>query len=270
MAKIEKLLGRLEAWFTPVEGSFTAFSGGVDSALVLFLSNRLLGERGIGVTADSPSLKRRDLDLVKSFCHQFGIPLKVIQTRELENPNYASNPNNRCFFCKDTLYWQMKVLNHEYPDYYLLNGTNKDDHGDYRPGIQAANNHSIHSPLSDCGIGKADIRLLAKHFELPVWDKPASPCLSSRIPYGQEVTEQKLNQIECAESILNNLGFDEVRVRHFGSEARIEVPTVKLKKLLRYKTKVQKSFSELGFEIATIDTEGLVSGKLNRAIVSHG
>lgn len=270
MAKIEELLGRLEGWFNPVGGSLTAFSGGVDSALVLFLSHRFLGEKGIGVTADSPSLKRRDLDLAKAFCQQFKIPLKVIQTGELEDPNYVSNPNNRCFFCKDTLYRQMEIIHHEYPGYYLLNGTNKDDHGDYRPGIQAASNHGIYSPLSDCGIGKADIRLLAKHFNLPAWDKPASPCLSSRIPYGQEVTKEKLQQIERAETILNNLGFDEVRVRHFGSEARIEVPTANLKKLLRYKSKVQKSLFELGFETATIDTEGLVSGKMNRAIVPHG
>ena len=270
MTEVEELLGRLEAWFNPVEGSLTAFSGGVDSALVLYLSHRFLGDKGIGVTADSPSLKRRDLRLAVSFCEGYGIPLRIIKTGELENPNYASNPNNRCFFCKDTLYQHMEQIHDEFPGYYLLNGTNQDDHGDYRPGIQAANNHGIHSPLSDCGIGKSDVRLLAKHFGLPVWDKPASPCLSSRIPYGQAVTEEKLEQIEKAETILNQLGFDEVRVRHFGSEARIEVPTAQLKKLLRYKSRVRKAFSELGFDSATIDTEGLVSGKLNRAIVSHG
>lgn len=270
MVQVEELLGRLEAWFNPVEGSLTAFSGGVDSALVLFLSSRFLGEKGMGVIADSPSLKRRDLNQAQEFCEQFGITLRVIRTGELENQNYASNPDNRCFFCKDTLYRKMEGLQDEYPGYYFLNGTNKDDHGDYRPGLQAASNHGIHSPLSDCGISKAEVRLLAKHFDLPVWDKPASPCLSSRIPYGQEVTGKKLEQIEQAETFLNELGFEEVRVRHFGAEARIEVPAASVASLLPHKAKIREAFSSLGFETATIDAEGLVSGKLNRSIVSHG
>lgn len=270
MSKVEELLGRLEAWFNPVEGSLTAFSGGVDSALVLFLSHKFLGEKGIGVIADSPSLKRRDLKVATDFCQQLGIELRVINTGELNNSNYANNPSNRCFFCKDTLYQTMEDIRPEYPGYYMLNGTNLDDHGDYRPGIQAANNHGVYSPLSDCGIRKTDIRLLAKHFNLPVWDKPASPCLSSRIPYGQKVTEEKLHQIEAAETFLNRLGFDEVRVRHFGMEARIEVPADILEKLRPFKPQIQKAFKEMGFETATIDTEGFVSGKLNRAIVSHG
>ena len=270
MSQVEELLGRLEAWFNSVEGSLTAFSGGVDSALVLFISHKFLGDKGIGVIADSPSLKRRDLNLARGFCEQFGITLRVIRTGELENPNYASNPDNRCFFCKDTLYRKMEGLKDEYPGYYFLNGTNKDDHGDYRPGLQAASNHGIHSPLSDCGISKSEVRLLAKHFALPVWNKPASPCLSSRIPYGQEVSETKLQQIEQAETFLNEQGFEEVRVRHFGEEARIEVPASAVEKLLPLKDQIQSHFAELGFKTATIDTEGLVSGKLNRSIVSHG
>ena len=270
MPQIEELLGRLKAWFNPVEGALTAFSGGVDSALVLFLSHKFLGEKGIGVIADSPSLKRRDLKVATDFCDKYGIQLRIINTGELNNPNYASNPSNRCFFCKDTLYRTLEDIRPEYPGYFVLNGTNSDDLGDYRPGLQAANNHGVHSPLSDCGITKKDVRLLAKHFELPVWNKPASPCLSSRIPYGQEVTENKLRQIEAAETVLNQLGFDEVRVRHFGPEARIEVPSDLLNQLLPFKTQIQQAFKEIGFETATIDTEGLVSGKLNRAIASHG
>lgn len=270
MPQVEELLGRLQAWFNPVAGSITAFSGGVDSALVLFLSHKFLGEKGIGVIADSPSLKRRDLAQAQTFCEAYGIFLKITKTGELENPNYASNPDNRCFFCKDTLYRNMDGIHEEYPGYYLLNGTNKDDHGDYRPGLQAASNHGIYSPLSDCGISKAEVRLLAQHFNLPVWDKPASPCLSSRIPYGQEVSAAKLEQIEAAETYLNELGFDEVRVRHFGAEARIEVPATSLDTLMPLKEQIKNRFLEIGFETAIIDTEGLVSGKLNRAIVPHG
>lgn len=267
---VENLIERLEAWFFPVEGSLTAFSGGVDSALVLYLSNQFLGVKGIGVMADSPSLKRRDLHQARQFCQRFGIRLRIIRTGELENPNYARNPANRCFFCKDTLYRMMTEIRQEYPGYHVLNGTNLDDHGDYRPGLQAAKNHGIHAPLSDCGIGKKEVRLLARHFGLPLWDKPASPCLSSRIPYGREVTEKKLWQIEKAETLLNQLGFAEVRVRHFGKEARIEVPTSEVERLLACKTPLKKAMVKLGFDTATIDTEGLVSGKLNRAIATHG
>ncbi len=266
----DNLIERLEAWFLPVEGSLTAFSGGVDSALVLYLSNRFLGDRGIGVIADSPSLKRRDLHQAREFCRRFGIRLRIIRTGELENPNYARNPANRCFFCKDTLYRTMADIRQEYPGYYVLNGTNREDHGDYRPGLQAASNHGIHSPLADCGIGKREVRLLARHFGLPVWDKPASPCLSSRIPYGRKVTEHKLQQIERAETLLNRFGFAEVRVRHFGKEARIEVPRADVERLLGHKTRLKKEMGKLGFDTATIDSEGLVSGKLNRAIATHG
>ncbi len=266
----DNLIERLEAWFLPVEGSLTAFSGGVDSALVLYLSSQFLGDKGIGVIADSPSLKRRDLDQARQFCRRFGIRLRVIRTGELENPDYARNPANRCFYCKDTLYRMLAEIRQEYPGYLVLNGTNLEDHGDYRPGLQAAKNHGIHSPLSDCGIGKKEVRLLAKHFGLPLWDKPASPCLSSRIPYGREVTEKKLWQIEKAETLLNQLGFSEVRVRHFGKEARIEVPTAEVERLLDCKPHLKKEMGKLGFDTATIDTEGLVSGKLNRAIATHG
>ena len=267
---VDDLMERLEAWFSPVEGSLTAFSGGVDSALVLFLSNHFLRDKGIGIMADSPSLKRRDLRQARDFCRRYGITLKIIQTGELENPDYARNPANRCFFCKDTLYRMMVEIGREYPRYHILNGTNLDDHGDYRPGLQAAQNHGVQTPLVDCGIGKKEVRLLARHFGLPLWAKPASPCLSSRIPYGQEVTARKLWQIERAETLLNQLGFAEVRVRHFGKEARIEVPATEVERLLDCKSRLEKALLELGFDTATIDTEGLVSGKLNRAIATHG
>ena len=267
---VDVLMERLEAWFLPVEGSLTAFSGGVDSALVLYLSNQFLGGKGIGVMADSPSLKRRDLQQARQFCSRYGITLKIIRTGELDNPDYARNPANRCFFCKDTLYRMMTEIGREYPGYHILNGTNLDDHGDYRPGLKAANNHRVQSPLADCGIRKKEVRLLARHFGLPVWAKPASPCLSSRIPYGQKVTAKKLWQIESAETLLNQLGFAEVRVRHFGKEARIEVPAAEVERLLDCKSRLQKAMLELGFDTATFDAEGLVSGKLNRAIAAHG
>ncbi len=265
------LLNRLEAWFEPIKGSLTAFSGGVDSALVLYLSKRFLGHNGIGVIADSPSLKRADLDSAKQFCQQFGISLRVIHTDELDKTEYKSNPFNRCYYCKDTLYSMMRDLHRsEYADFTLLNGANMDDLGDFRPGHQAAKEQNILSPLADCGLGKTDIRALAKQFELPVWDKPASPCLSSRIPYGQEVSKEKLSQIEAAEIVLNNLGFSEVRVRHFGDLAKIESPESEIERLQSLFSLIESSLIGIGYKQVEIDTEGLVSGKLNRAINSNG
>ncbi len=265
------LIKRLEAWFKPMKGSLTAFSGGVDSALVLYLSKRFLGQNGVGIIADSPSLKRADLDTAKEFCQQFDISLRIIHTDELDKTEYQSNPFNRCYYCKDTLYTMMRDLHRlEYADFTLLNGANVDDLGDFRPGHQAAKEQSILSPLADCGLGKAEIRALAKHFELPVWDKPASPCLSSRIPYGQAVTKEKLSQIEAAEIVLNKLGFPEVRVRHFGDLAKIESPVSEIERLQSLFSLIESSLMGIGYKQVEIDTEGLVSGKLNRVINSNG
>tara|TARA_B100000212_G_scaffold339142_1_gene316947 strand:- start:27 stop:836 length:810 start_codon:yes stop_codon:yes gene_type:complete len=265
------LLKRLEAWFEPVEGSLTAFSGGIDSALVLYLSKRFLDQKGIGIIADSPSLKRADLEIAKQFCQQFEISLRIIQTDELDKVEYKSNPFNRCYYCKDTLYSMMREIHQaDYANFVLLNGANVDDLGDFRPGHQAANEQNILTPLADCGLGKADIRALARYFELPIWDKPASPCLSSRIPYGQEVTKEKLTQIESAEIVLNNLGFPTVRVRHFGDLAKIESPVSEIERLQSLFLLIESSLKRIGFKKVEIDKEGLVSGKLNRAISSNG
>ncbi|MEZ5277661.1 MAG: ATP-dependent sacrificial sulfur transferase LarE [Opitutaceae bacterium] len=256
----------LEAWFSELKGSLTAFSGGVDSALVLFLSREFLGDRGIGVIADSPSLKREDLAIAHQFCRSHDITLRVIHPREIDDPNYAANPVDRCFHCKSNLYTELHHIRSEYPGYTLLNGTNADDIGDYRPGLKAAEENAIRSPLADCGLTKAAVRELARALGLEVWDKPASPCLSSRIPYGQPVTVEKLTRIENAETILAGLGFKQVRVRHFDSTARIEVPAVDLHRLEEALPQITSAFADLGFTAVEMDAEGLVSGKLNRAI----
>lgn len=258
---------QLKAWFQPLTGSLTAFSGGVDSALVLYLSRRYLGANGVGVIADSPSLKRQDLAIARDFCRNHDINLRIIKTRELENPDYAANPANRCFHCKSTLYTDLLSLQDQYPGHTLLNGTNADDFGDYRPGIKAAELNSIRSPLAECGLGKSAIRDLARQFNLEVWDKPASPCLSSRIPYGQVVTAEKLGQIEAAELILGEAGFAQVRVRHLDGRACIEVPVADLPKLRQTLDTLAPRLQQLGFSSVDADEEGLVSGKLNRAIL---
>jgi len=160
----------------------------------------------------------------------------------------------------------LKLIADKYPGTDILNGQNFDDLGDYRPGIKAAKEYKVLKPLADCKFAKSDIRETARYFNLPTWDKPASPCLSSRIPYGQEVTVKKLQQIEEAENMLNSMGFNEVRVRHFGDTAKVEVPANQLKKLKIYRETVTKNILNMGFEYCEIDEEGLVSGKLNRAI----
>lgn len=267
MDPIRQSLTQLERWFSRHQGTITAFSGGVDSALVLFLSRRFLGKpNAIGCISDSPSLKRSDLQLAKSFCQQFDIRLEVINTNEIDDPAYNTNPINRCFACKTHLYQDLSKLLQRFPGYVALNGTNTDDLGDYRPGLKAAANHHTHSPLAECGVDKRAVRAIAKRFNLPNWDKPASPCLSSRIPYGESVTREKLSQIESAEAVLAAYGFTDARVRHLGSDARVEVPQSQLDELHRHWPKIEQAIRGLGFKNSAVDEEGLVSGKLNRAI----
>jgi uncharacterized protein len=257
----------LETWFKQQPGSIVAFSGGIDSSLLLFLARRWQGrELAIGVISDSESLKRKDFQLAQSFSKQFDIILEVIETRELEDERYNENPVDRCYFCKDHLYTDLQKISEKYPGFPVLNGTNVDDHGDYRPGMKAAGEYQVLSPLAECGIHKEEIREIARHFELPNWNKPASPCLSSRIPYTHAITKKKLVEIEQAEDLLNSFGFEDVRVRHYGDHGKIEVRSEELPRLLEIKNAVVEKIREIGFPEVIIDEEGLVSGKLNRAI----
>ncbi|WKN43682.1 ATP-dependent sacrificial sulfur transferase LarE [Tunicatimonas pelagia] len=263
---VEKYLDVLEVWFKQRKQTITAFSGGIDSSLVLYLSHHFLGDKAIGCISASASLKQRDLDLAIDFCEKYGIKLKIIRTDELNDENYLQNPANRCYFCKNHLYIALTSLKEKYPGHTLLNGTNADDLGDYRPGLQAAREHNIASPFVDCGINKQMVREIAKHLGLAHWNKPASPCLSSRVPYGDSISRQKLKQIESAEAILNRYGFQDVRVRHFQQEARVEVPAQEMARLQAVFPLVSEEIRQLGFTFCTIDGEGLVSGKLNRAL----
>jgi uncharacterized protein len=259
----------LEDWFRKRKGSIVAFSGGIDSALVLFLAGKIQGKsHAIGVISHSESLKTKDFEQAKAFCRQFDISLEVIKTREIDDEQYRQNPQNRCFFCKQYLYRELQAVKEKYPLFDVLNGTNYDDLGDYRPGLQAAANYQVQSPLVDCKVTKEDIRLLARYFGLPNWNKPASPCLSSRIPYHQVITAEKLKQIERAEDILNTLGFKDVRVRHYGASAQVEVPADELPRLYSLSDTVTGQLKAVGFENVRIDPEGLVSGKLNRSITN--
>ena len=261
----------LQAWFSDCPGALVAFSGGVDSSLVAFLAQRYLGPmKCLAVISASPSLKASELELARDFAQEHAVPLRIIVTDEMSRPEYFNNPANRCYTCKHTLYDALAGLRQDYPDWWILNGTNADDHGDYRPGLQAAQEFEVRAPLADCRLNKQAVRDLAEHFALRCWDKPASPCLASRIPYGEVITLEKLKAVEAAEGYLYTVGFPINRVRHLGEAARIEVPADQVEHLLSQKAVITDRFRQLGFSQVEIDQEGFVSGKLNRALKASG
>ncbi len=265
--QLQDKLSRLEDWFSARKGSIVAFSGGIDSTLVLFLARKFQGkERAVGVISNSESLKTRDFEMARDFCRDFDIRLEIIKTDELNDERYNTNPENRCYFCKEHLFNDLQAMKDKYPEFDVLSGTNRDDLGDYRPGLQAAARYKVLSPMVDCRVAKDEIRQIALHFNLPNWNKPASPCLSSRIPYHHVITNEKLRQVEAAENILNEYGFSDVRVRHYGTYGQIEVQKGELEKLRLVEDEVIGKILALGFNELKIDREGLVSGKLNRVI----
>lgn len=263
----QNILSKIQIWFEIIPGTITAFSGGIDSALVLFLSRKYLGkEKAIGVISKSESLKNKDYQLALDFANTNDIFLETIYTNELADEKYNSNPSNRCYICKSHLYTAIDEVKIKHPDFIVLNGTNKDDFSDYRPGMKAANENAVRSPLAELNIGKVEIRQLAKYFGIPFWNKPASPCLSSRIPYGNIVTINKLKQIEKAEMILNSYGFNDVRVRHYDLVCKIEVPKIEIDRLKDYFNQIEPKLISLGFTSCKIDGGGLVSGNLNKVL----
>ncbi len=248
-----------------------AFSGGVDSALVLKVACETLGaENVLAVTADSPSYPKEELDNAVKLGQEFGLNGRhlVIKTDEVENPNYAENPLNRCFFCKDELYTKLQSIAQENNIPHILDGANLSDQKDFRPGRKAAFKFGIKSPLIEAQLDKEEIRQIAKELKLSIWDKPAMACLSSRVPYGEKITPEKLAQIEQAESFLRTLGFRQLRVRHHEKIARIELDQQEIAKFLNEETrqKVAKKFKEIGFLYITLDLEGYRTGSLNEGL----
>ncbi|MBD3221645.1 ATP-dependent sacrificial sulfur transferase LarE [bacterium] len=265
--RIDTILADLERWFAACPSAVVAFSGGVDSSLVAYLARRHLGrDRCLAVVGDSPSLKRRDLDGAVAFAARHDIPLRVVATTELDDPRYRANPEDRCFHCKSVLFDQLDQVRQELGFAHVLGGENVDDHGDYRPGLRAVARFAVRGPLAECEVTKDELRQLARRLDLACWEKPASPCLSSRIPYFSEITGAKLRQIEAGEAWLEQRGFAVSRVRHHGTHARIEVPRDQVAGLEAMRADLATAFADLGFATVEIDPEGFVSGKLNRAL----
>ena len=247
-----------------------AYSGGVDSAFLAATAHQVLGDRSLAVTADSPSLAPSELRDAVSLARQLGLNHRIIQTQELEREDYLANNPNRCFFCKDELYSHISKIVQSESYEWVTNGTNTDDLGDFRPGLDAAKQYGVRSPLVEAELTKAEIRSLSKDMDLPTWDKPAQACLSSRIPYGTPVSVEALTRIAKAEEFLRDLGIGQLRVRHHGSVARIEVTPADFPALLdeSVRKSIGQYFRSIGYAYVTLDLEGFRSGSMNEVLSS--
>ncbi len=246
-----------------------AFSGGIDSTVVAQAAHLALGDKAVAVTAVSDSLASGELEEAEALARQIGIRHRVIHTQEFADPNYLRNNPDRCYFCKSELYGRLSGLLGALEVDVIASGANTDDAGDHRPGMRAAAENAVRHPLQECGLGKAEVRQLAKAWGLPTWDKPATPCLSSRIAYGEEVTPERVRMIDAAEHWLRDQGLRLLRVRyHKGDLARLEVPVEELPRLASpgVREELVKTFRNLGFKYVTLDLEGFRSGSLNAVI----
>ena len=268
---LEKRLGELERIVSPYGSALVAFSGGVDSCLALAVAARALPKgRVLAVTSNNETYLPSELGQAEAFAQSLGVEHVVVDTRELDDPNYAKNPTNRCYFCKSTLYSDLDRMAGERGYGCVVDGANKDDEGDYRPGRKAARELGVVSPLSVAGITKAEVRELAKHLGLPTWDKPALACLSSRFPYGQEITPEKLAQVARAEEFMRSKGYKQVRVRHHGEIARLEVGPDELERAFAEREEISAELTDAGFLYVTLDLAGYKSGSLNAALKLPG
>lgn len=258
-------LRNLEAQLKGLGSLMVAYSGGVDSAFLAATAHRVLGAQMLAVLADSPSLARRDMEQARAFAHSLSMPLEVVATEELDRPEYARNDPSRCFHCKDELFAVMERLGGKLGFDRIAYGMNADDTRDFRPGQRAAAQHAVLAPLADVGLNKQQIRTLARAAGYPVWDRPAAPCLSSRVEYGRAVTREVLAQIEKGEEGLRQLGFRELRVRHHGELARVEIARNELPRALSIEMleAITAALKDAGFEYVTLDCTGFRSGSMN-------
>ena len=262
-------INRLVDFIKSMQHCVVAYSGGVDSTVVAKIAALVLGERAKAVMAVSPSVATGEVESAKTLAEEIGIDFHLIHTSEMEDPRYLKNDERRCYYCKQGLYLALKEFVREFPHTTIANGTNTDDLGDYRPGLEAARELRVVSPLVEAGLNKQNVRQLAKQWNLSVWDKPATPCLSSRIAYGESVTPERLRMVDQAETYLRSLGFRELRVRyHAGDLARIEIPQGEVSRFatLAEDKKIANRFRDLGFRFVTLDLVGFRSGSLNSLV----
>jgi pyridinium-3,5-biscarboxylic acid mononucleotide sulfurtransferase len=261
LTQLQTVLGNLDR-------CLVAYSGGVDSTLVAKVAYDALGDKVLAVTAVSPSLMQEDLDEAIDQAQIIGIRHEIVETHELDNPDYASNPANRCYFCKSELHGTLGPLAQRLGYDIVVDGVNLDDLGDYRPGLQAGKEKGVLSPLAQCGVTKLEVRQLSQLLGLPWWDKPAMPCLASRFPYGEAITQEKLQRVGAAERYLRNLGQRHFRVRSHGDTARIEISPDRIRSFVLEVDlpKLVIALQEAGYRYVTLDLEGYQSGKLNRVL----
>ena len=259
---------RLVAIVKELGSVLVAFSGGVDSTFLARAARDALGDRALLVTADSETYPSAELEEARRLAGLLGMRHLVVETRELDNPDYAKNPPNRCFFCKEELFTKVRPVALREGAAHIIYGANMDDLGDHRPGMQAARQMGVRAPLIEAGLTKREIRDLSKDLGLPTWDKPSFACLSSRFQYGESITAEKLQQIDAAEALIRGLGFRQFRVRHHGSLARLELPLSEISRLWEngLHEVIAKGLRELGYVYVTVDLQGFRSGSGNEAL----
>jgi pyridinium-3,5-biscarboxylic acid mononucleotide sulfurtransferase len=259
---------RLRELFRTLESVIVAYSGGVDSSYVAYVANAELGARAVCITGQSASLPAYQNEEIDRVVKSFGFNHETIRTDELEHPRYRANDGERCFFCKDELYTRLEALARSRGIEHIVDGSTVDDLDDYRPGRQAAKQHAVRSPLIEVGLNKNEVRELSRRAMLPTWDKPASPCLSSRIAYGTTVTIERLQKVDRGEEILREFGFREFRVRHHDTLVRLEISPAEMDRVLQKDLidQLAARFRELGFKYVTLDLHGFRSGSMNEAL----